>query len=97
MQENASEIYMDIFFRESVSLNELDLAHFIFDNTPPTKTKRKSIFKPLLPLDEEELLVQGLIKPSIETQNFASMATLSQWIQRSYCFDTVPTNKYGQN
>ena len=83
--------YID--FREFSSVNELDLANFNFDTTPTKYKRRKSFFIPLVPLDEEELLIQGLIKPKIRNKNFFSMAEISQWIQKSHCFNRVlPTN-----
>ena len=83
---NTLEIY--IVFRESIS--ELDLAYFIFDNTPSTTKKTNSVFTPL---GEEELFIKALIKPKIETKNFVSMAAISQYMQKSYCFNTEPTKK----
>ena len=85
---NTPEIDIDIVFRESIS--ELDLAYFIFDNTPSTTKKRNSIF---IPLDDEELFIKALIKPEIETKNYVSMAAISQYMQKSYCFNTDHTKK----
>ena len=85
-ERNTPEV--DIIFRESVS--ELDLAYFIFDNTPSTTKKRNSIF---IPLDDEELFIKALIKPEIETKNYVSMAAISQYMQKSYCFNTDHTKK----
>ena len=73
-ERNTPEV--DIIFRESVS--ELDLAYFIFDNTPSTTKKRNSIF---IPLDDEELFIKALIKPEIETKHFVSMTAISQYMQ----------------